>query len=241
MRDSEKIKPDPSDLPFEVSILRTRFNKSVLSWSVFRDDLSIKLHSSVLLPALEILRDKCNPQYNYLSYITAEHWIERDPPVFEILYGLQAVPKPGTRLQLVVEVPDMPDVSVPSVTSVYPGANWHEREIFDLFGISFVNHPNMTRILTPETYPEHPLRRDFPHAGVALSEFQDRLIAQWNVSDERDYLGKFGDMWINRMQDFTTGHISLTRLMEETGSETKMESPGDIAYRETSNGGESGS
>lgn len=233
MRDSENPTPDPAELPYEFSFLRSRFGNQVKSFTIFRDDLAIRLDRSSLVPALEALRDECNPSYNYLSYITADHWIERKPPVFELHYGLQAVPRPGTRLRLVVEIPDTRSAAVRSATGVHPGANWHEREIFDLFGITFIDHPNLTRILTPETYPEHPLRRDFPHAGKALTEFQDRLIATWNVSEERDHLGKFGDPWISRLQEFTTGHISLKRLQTEVAPGVEMESPGEVVRKET--------
>ncbi len=225
--------PAQSETPHEVAFLRSRFSEEVRSYDVFRGDLVIKLDSAVIVDALKALRDECDPSYNYLSYVTAEHWIERDLPVFEIHYGLQALPKPGTRLRLVVEVPDTPHVTVPSVTGVHPGANWHEREVYDLFGILFADHPNLTRILTPETYPEHPLRRDFPHAGEALTEFQDRLIAQWNVSEERDYRAKFGDKWIEKLQESIAGRTSLMRLVEGIAPGREMESPGDVAYRET--------
>jgi NADH-quinone oxidoreductase subunit C len=216
----------------EVVFLRRRFGGKVLGHIVFRGDLSIRLDPSVIVDVLRVLRDEHEPSYNYLSYVTAEHWIERDPPVFQIHYGLQAVPKPGTRLRLVVEVPDTPDAEVPSVTVVHPGANPHEREVFDLFGIKFAGHPNLTRILTPETYPEHPLRRDFPHSGPELTEFQDRLIAEWNVAEERDYTGRFGDPWVSRMWDAQKGHISLERLAKEAAPEKELTPPGDVAYGE---------
>jgi len=192
------------------------------------------------VPALKMLRDECRPSYNYLSYVTADHWIEPEtppplePPVFEIVYGLQALPSPGTRLRLVVDVPDTPDAAVPSVAEVHPGANWHEREVFDLFGVKFTGHPNLTRILTPETYPEHPLRRDFPHGGPALLEFHDRMVAQWNVAEERDYVGKFGDPWITKVVEQQTGRIGLERIGDQAGGSPEMELPGDIAHREES-------
>ena len=231
--ENEKTSRGISKTPYEFSFLSSRFHDKVKTFEVFRNDLAIRIESSILPEALKALLEECDPSYNYLSYIAADHWIERDPPVFEINYGLQACPSPGKRLRIVCEIPDDGKPSIPSVTSVHPGANFHEREAYDLSGIIFEGHPNLKRVLTPETYPEHPLRRDFPHAGEELSEFQDRLIAQWNVAEERDYVGKFGDAWVNRQREAATGHISLKRLGEKAAPGREFEPPGDVVYRDT--------
>ncbi len=231
--ENEKTSRAASETPYEFSFLNSRFHQKVKSFEIFRGDLAIKLHPSIIVDALKALLEECDPSYNYLSYIAADHWIERDPPVFEINYGLQANPSPGRRLRIVCEIPDTDKPSIKSVTSVHPGANYHEREAYDLSGIIFEGHPNLKRLMTPETYTEHPLRRDFPHAGEGLSEFQDRLIAQWNVAEEREYVGKFGDPWINRQQESTSGHISLKRLGEKAAPGKDFEPPGDQAYRDT--------
>ena len=224
--------------PAEYDFLWQRFGDGALRYRLFRADLVIEVKPEVISDALRALRDDFEPGYNYLSYITADHWIEEEtpppikPPAFEIVYGLQAIPSPGTRLRLIVTIPDTPDASVPSVTDVYPAANWHEREIYDLFGIRFDGHPNLTRILTPETYPEHPLRRDFPHGGPELMEFQDRLIAQWNVAEERDYTGKFGDPWMSKIIEQQKGRISLKRVWDNADGSGEIELPGDVAHDE---------
>lgn len=222
----------------EFTYLKNRFSDSVQSVKIFRGDAVINIEHSIIRDAIKALKDDFRPSYNYLSYITAEHWIEPAapdgiiPPVFQVIYGLQALPSPATRLRLVITVKDKVEVSIPSISDIFPGANWHEREIFDLFGISFTGHPNLTRILTPETYTEHPLRRDFPHGGYDLMEFQDRLIAQWNVTEERDYLGKFGDPWIAKILEQQTGRISLTRISQNLSIQGNNVLPGKIAEEE---------
>jgi NADH-quinone oxidoreductase subunit C len=233
-----KTYPQGDTQPPEFAFLSQRLGIHVLRFTTFRGDLSIAVDASVIVQALEALRDEFHPAFNYLSFITAEHWIEPqtpyplEPPAFQVIYCLEALPGPGTRLLLTVAVKDTPDTSVPSVTTVYPSANWQEREVFDLFGIAFTDHPNLTRILTPETYPEHPLRRDFPLQGTELLEFQDRLVAEWNVAEERDYRGKFGDPWMLKVFEQQEGRISLKRIGDQLTHGPEAELPGDLAQSE---------
>ena len=91
--------------------------------------------------------------------------IDRYPlePRFEVLYLLHSISR-NVRLKLKVALPGA-DPVVASVTSVWEGANWYEREAFDLFGVRFEGHPNLKRLLMPEEWVGHPLRRDFPVHG----------------------------------------------------------------------------
>jgi NADH-quinone oxidoreductase subunit C len=218
------------------AFLNSRFGDKIHRTEIFRGDSIVVLEPGIIVDALLALRDNFKPSYNFLSFLTAEHWIEHEtpsqsvPPVFWVIYFLRSLPSNGNCLRIVLEIPDTPEASVPSVTSVYPGADWHEREVFDLFGIKFAGHPNLTRILTPETYEEHPLRRDFPHGGPKLQEFHDRMVAEWNVREERDYLGKFGDPWVSKIMEQQTGRISLERVGELAGDGKEIELPGDIAH-----------
>jgi NADH-quinone oxidoreductase subunit C len=123
---------------------------------------------TVVVPR-EHLRELCSRarvdedlQFNLLSDATC---VDRFPaePRFELNYQLVSIPK-GERITLRVRVPGA-DPVVDSLCSVWPGANWLEREIFDLFGIRFTGHPDLRRILLPEDFEGHPLRRDYPVHG----------------------------------------------------------------------------
>ncbi|HEX9746662.1 MAG TPA: NADH-quinone oxidoreductase subunit C [bacterium] len=227
---SEEVK---AALPEEVEFLTDKFGAGkVSSHRLWRGELSIGIDKSILRDAVQALRDEFSPSYNYISYVTADHWIEWDPPVMDIIYQFRALPGSGKELRLVVRVPDEGTIEVDSIAEMHPGSDWHEREVYDLFGVIFKGHPDLRRILTPETYPEHPLRRDFPGQGKELMEFHDRLIAQWNVSDdERDYDGKFGDPWVNRVQQQYVGDVSLRRLASSLGYEGEVQEPGDVGYQ----------
>lgn len=124
--------------------------------------------STVVVPR-EHLRELCSRvrvdedlQFNLLSDATC---VDRFPaePRFELNYQLVSIPR-GERITLRVRVPGS-DPVVDSLCSVWPGANWLEREIFDLFGIRFNGHPDLRRILLPEDFEGHPLRRDYPVHG----------------------------------------------------------------------------
>jgi NADH-quinone oxidoreductase subunit C len=105
---------------------------------------------------------KYDQQFVRLSTVTA---VDRWPtePRFEVVYHLHSVER-NERVRVKSRVSgEQP--SIDSVTGVWRGANWYEREVFDLFGIQFVGHPNLTRILMPEDWEGHPLRKDYPVTG----------------------------------------------------------------------------
>ena len=108
---------------------------------------------------------KYDQQFVRLSTVTA---VDRFPaePRFEVVYHLHSV-KHNSRIRLKCRVRGE-DPVIESVTSVWRGANWYEREVFDLFGIRFLNHPNLTRILMPDDWEGYPLRKDYPITGTRV-------------------------------------------------------------------------
>jgi len=101
--------------------------------------------------------------YGYLVDLTAVDWKDRAEGRFDVVYWLHRH-RDEQRLRVKVRVAD--GVEVPSVTGVWKVANWMEREVFDMFGIYFADHPNLERILTWEGFNGHPLRKDFPLEGI---------------------------------------------------------------------------
>ena len=105
---------------------------------------------------------KDEQEYNRLSSVTAVDWNPAEPR-FEVVYLLHSLPR-NARLRLKCRLPGgAPEID--SVTGVWRGANWYEREVFDMFGIRFRNHPNLTRILMPLDWEGYPLRKDYPVHG----------------------------------------------------------------------------
>ena len=109
---------------------------------------------------------KDGEQYIRLRGLTAVDWFPAEPR-FEVVYHLHSVER-NARLRIKCKVHgDAPEID--SVYSVWRAADWHEREVFDLFGISFRNHPNLVRILMPIDWDGHPLRKDYPVHGYKYS------------------------------------------------------------------------
>lgn len=161
--------PDPADLtaptPIESQIvgkLKARFPEAYRKEECFRGQLSVWVGKSAVLDALRFLRGEPDLLYEYLTDITAvDRLNERAPgePRFEVVYILYS-PTFNRRIFLKTWVDD--GESVPSATAAWAGANFLEREVYDMFGILFAGHPNLERILTPDGWLGYPLRKDFP-------------------------------------------------------------------------------
>ena len=138
--------------------LKERFAESILGVGEFKDELTIIVRKEDIVPVCQFLRDDPELSYNFLSDLCGVDYLERKPR-FDLVYNLYSIGK-NHRVRLKVQV-DEGEI-VLSVTSVWSGANWFEREVFDMFGVRFEGHPDLKRILMPEDWEGHPLRKDFP-------------------------------------------------------------------------------
>jgi len=127
-----------------------------------RDEMSIYVERSLIRDACMLLRDDEDCQFNYLSDITCVDWFPSEPR-FEVVYHLLSHSK-KERVRLKVRL-DGSSPALDSVTQVWPGANYFEREVFDLFGVRFAGHPYLRRLVMPEDWEGHPLRKDYPVEG----------------------------------------------------------------------------
>jgi NADH-quinone oxidoreductase subunit C len=127
-----------------------------------RDETSIYIERSALREVCVLLRDDASCPFNFLSDVTCVDWYPSQPR-FEVIYHLFSIPK-KERLRLKVRLSGEAP-AIESVTSVWPSANYFEREVFDLFGVRFTGHPYLRRLLMPEDWEGHPLRKDYPVEG----------------------------------------------------------------------------
>jgi len=132
----------------------------VSSHSSHGDDTAVILVSHLV----EVMRWlKNSAHFDFLVDVTAVDYLGRDLR-FEVIYHLRSM-KSGSRLRIKVQVAQIeegPAPEVPSVVALWPTANWLEREVFDMFGVKFINHPDLRRILLYEEFVGHPLRKDYP-------------------------------------------------------------------------------
>ena len=142
--------------------LKDRFMDAIQEVSEAHGELTLIVDRGQIVEICRRLKDDADLRYNLLMDMAGVDYLGREPR-FEVVYQLYSVPH-NSRLRLKVRVPES-DLIVPSVTSVWSTANWHEREAFDMLGIRFSGHPDLRRIYMPDDYPAHPLRKDFPILG----------------------------------------------------------------------------
>lgn len=139
--------------------LSSRFGAAILAThSDFGDDTAI-VDRGKILEICTFLRDDADLRFSLAVDVTGVDYID-ETPRFEVVYHLYSVEK-KIRVRVKARVP-ADDPTIDSVAGVWAGLNWYEREAFDMYGIRFNNHPDLRRILLPETFVGHPLRKDYP-------------------------------------------------------------------------------
>jgi NADH-quinone oxidoreductase subunit C len=142
-----------------VQKLKAKFDGTVLEAVEFIGQVSVRVAPDRLVEVCNFLRDDSEAQFNYLSDLTCVHYPLGPERPMEVVYNLYSIPR-NERVRLKVALAE--GESVDSVTAVWPAANWMEREVYDLFGVTFKNHPDQLRILLPPDWEGHPLRKDYP-------------------------------------------------------------------------------
>ncbi len=143
--------------------IKEKFPDDVLSTEEFRGQVSIIINKERLLDICRYLHKEPGLSMDYLRDLTAVDYLGKKEPRFEVVYHLYSI-EHRHLIRLKAPVAEA-HCSIDSVVPVWIGADWHERECYDLFGITFKGHPDLRRILLPEDWEGHPLRRDYPAAG----------------------------------------------------------------------------
>ena len=143
---------------------------SVTGYAIARHELTVQAQAADIVAVMRFLRD--DPRCLFWSFIdvTAVDWPGRDQR-FDVVYHLLS-PKHNVRVRVKIEVDEATPVA--SIIEVYPGADWFEREAYDLYGVIFTGHPDMRRLLTDYGFEGHPLRKDFPLTGFVEVRYDDQ-------------------------------------------------------------------
>jgi len=148
---------------------------AVLSWEIALGELAIVTTRDNLSAVMKLLRDDSNCQFKVLIDVTAADYPEREER-FEIVYNLLSL---SHNQRIRVKASTDENTPVPSVVPLFSAAGWFEREVWDMFGVFFTDHPDLRRMLTDYGFEGHPLRKDFPLTGyveVRYDEEQKRVV-----------------------------------------------------------------
>ncbi|MEM7695683.1 MAG: NADH-quinone oxidoreductase subunit C [Pseudomonadota bacterium] len=149
--------------------IATEHGEAVLAHTIAFDQLTITLSREHLLDVVRFLRDDPRAAFVNLVDICAVDYPSR-PERFEVVYHLLS-PVQNLRIRLKLQVDER--TPVPSLTSLFPAADWYEREAYDLYGVIFSTHPDLRRLLTDYGFDGHPLRKDFPLTGFVEVRYDD--------------------------------------------------------------------
>ena len=167
-----------------VAAARAAFGDAIGRATLARGETTVVIAAARLLDVMRWLKETPGQRYDYLVDVTAVEYRDKERPL-EVVYQLRALERKED-LRVKVELDPQGELAVDSVTPLWAGANWLEREAFDMFGIVFAGHPDLRRILMWETYAEgYPLRKDFPLRGRFSRAEQVRQAL--NLNPEANY------------------------------------------------------
>lgn len=176
----------PADLevPACVRALQAGVPGAVTQVTYWVGDWSVIVPADRLLDVARFLRSDAATDFDYCSDVTATDWPPRQQR-FDVIYCFYST---RLRHRLRVKVRAAEGEPVPSVTGIWSGANWLEREVYDQFGVNIVNHPDLRRILMPDEWQGHPQRKDYPLEGPGefLMENPQDWLRLWNLPDEAE-------------------------------------------------------
>jgi NADH-quinone oxidoreductase subunit C len=144
---------------------------AVTGHAIANHELTVTAKAVVIVAVMRFLRDDPRCQFWSFVDVTAVDWPSRERR-FDVVYHLLS-PKQNVRVRVKIETDET--TPVPSIIDVFPGADWFERETYDLYGVLFTGHPDMRRILTDYGFDGHPLRKDFPLTGFVEVRYDDEL------------------------------------------------------------------
>ena len=163
-----------------VAAMRARFGGAILRHLVSCGDTIVYVEAARLLEVMTWLRDDPGQRFDYLTDVTAVEYRDQERPL-EVVWQLRSLGRKAD-LRVKVELDQRQPLVVASVFDLWKGADWLEREVFDMFGVSFTGHPDLRRILMWETYAEgFPLRKDFPLRGHFSRAEQTRQALSANA------------------------------------------------------------
>lgn len=166
-------RPLPEEFERVVSRLEELVDHPCYSVVLDRGELTLHVVREKLLEVLEPLRNDAFLRFEMCASVSGVHYPEHEGAELHTVYHLQSLTH-NRRLRVETTCPDA-DPHVPSIVGLYPAADWHERETWDMFGIIYDEHPALTRILMPDNWVGHPQRKDYPLGGIPV-EYKGAVV-----------------------------------------------------------------
>ncbi|WP_298771865.1 NADH dehydrogenase (quinone) subunit D [uncultured Shewanella sp.] len=215
----------------ELSLLEN-FNVELLS-NISTNLPSFKVAISDLIPVLNYLKTQSPVKYEMLFDMSAIDESQRSDHGFCIFYHLISL---TANRDICIRVYIKDDThKIPSITTIWPSANWYEREVWDMFGLTFSDHPNLTRLLMPEYWQGHPLRKDYPFHATKMpppfdldSEDYANIMESYQIPDHRQ--ADEEDTMLLNIGPNHPGTHGIIRLMTKLRGETLLEITPEIGY-----------
>ncbi|TKJ42417.1 NADH-quinone oxidoreductase subunit C [candidate division LCP-89 bacterium B3_LCP] len=147
------------DIPAYIERLEEKIGTDNLQTNYPHDQLTITVSRDKIQEALQFLRDDDEALFDHFMDLTAVDYIGKQPR-FQVVIHLVSIPK-SQRIRIKINIDD-DSAEMPTITGIYPAADWFERECYDLYGIRFAGHPNLKRIMLYDEFEGYPLRKDYP-------------------------------------------------------------------------------
>ena len=192
---------------------QSKFSDEIISTDISYDQLTLNINVSSLEQITSFLKLNSVCQFRTLIDITAVDYPEEEYR-FQLIYHYLSMHQ---NIRIRIKIPVKDEEIVPSITSVFPAANWFEREVFDMYGILFGNHPDMRRLLTDYGFKGHPLRKDFPTTGyleVRYDQEKKKVIYEPVKLNQEYRRFDFVSPWEGTETSIPVG------LVDETGAST---------------------
>jgi NADH dehydrogenase (ubiquinone) Fe-S protein 3 len=172
----------------------------IINYTFNKKELSINIPLNKIIPIFFFLKYHTNCQYKIISDICAVDYLNKFNR-FEVIYNLLSI-RFNARIRIKVIINELQ--SIDSITNIYKSASWWEREVWDMFGIFFYNHPDLRRILTDYGFEGYPLRKDFPLSGyleVYYNELKKRVVYEPIQLSQKYRLFEFNSPWNKKNND----------------------------------------
>ncbi len=179
--------------PLEIAKkIKERFPDQVIDVEEHRGQVGVIVKKDRIVELLRWLHDDPALHLNHLADLCGVDYLGKKDVRFEVVYNLYSIPlRHGIRIR--AQVPE-DDCQIESVTSIWMGADWHERECYDLLGITFGGHPDLRRILLPDGWEGHPLRKDYPLDGGGKNwSGYDKVLERSKKLRKYDFYGTYQD------------------------------------------------